>query len=337
MLTDKVRILIIGAGVNGLICAAGLHNAGLNVTLLVRGQRYADLTVHGIVIEDQFRHTQTVTHVPLIDHLEPADCYDYVLVVVRKNQVRELLPVLAQNASPNVVFMVNNPSGPDVYVDALGKERVMLGFVFGAGRREGTVIRGIVPTRSRLRRGGTPFGEINGEITPRLTRLVAILKQAGFRAVLSRHIVDWQATHAGPIACLALPMMKYNLDMKALAKSRTDLGLMVDAMRETLDVLQALGYRITPPAVSVIRLIPRFLMIAFLQRVLPSRLMEIGAVWHVSQAPDEMIQLATEVETLVEKSGLPVPSLRKLLRMRLQLAQMNTHQMSSMFSRQPSA
>ncbi len=332
MATDNARILIIGAGVNGSICAVGLYEAGFNVTLLARGQRYADLQANGITIEDQFKQTRTVTHVPLIDHLAPADCYDYILVVVRKSQVFELLPVLAQNASPNVVFMVNNPSGPDVYTDALGKERVMLGFVFGAGRREGIVIHAIVAKRSRLRRLGTPFGEINGAITPRLTRLVAILNQAGFRAELSRHIVDWQATHAGPIACLARPIMKYNLDTKALAKSRSDLGLMVDAMRETLDVLQALGYRITPGAVSVIRFIPRFLMITILQKVLPTRIMEVGAVWHVSQAPDEMCQLAAEVEALVEKSGLPVPSLRKLLGRRLQGTRRNMERTENKFS-----
>ncbi|MBL8164057.1 MAG: ketopantoate reductase family protein, partial [Anaerolineae bacterium] len=64
MLTDNARILIIGAGVNGSICAAGLHNAGFNLTLLARGQRYADLQANGIIIEDQFKHTRTVTHVP---------------------------------------------------------------------------------------------------------------------------------------------------------------------------------------------------------------------------------------------------------------------------------
>jgi len=44
----------------------------------------------------------------------------------------------------------------------------MLGFVFGAGKRDGSVIRGISGV------GGpwlaTPFGEIDGRITPRLTR-----------------------------------------------------------------------------------------------------------------------------------------------------------------------
>jgi hypothetical protein len=52
-----------------------------------------------------------------------------------------------------------------------------------------------------------------------------------------------------------------------------------------------------------------------LRWVIPSKFMEVGGVWHVSQAPDEMNQLASELEVLVGKSGLPVPALRKLLEM----------------------
>jgi hypothetical protein len=49
---------------------------------------------------------------PLISELAPADRYDYILVVVRRNQVSALLPTLAANCSPNVVFMYNNLLGP---------------------------------------------------------------------------------------------------------------------------------------------------------------------------------------------------------------------------------
>jgi hypothetical protein len=163
----------------------------------------------------------------------------------------------------------------------------------------------------------TPFGEIDDTITPRLQRLVTILSEAGFHAVPSRHIVDWQATHAALIPCLAKPLMKYQLDTAALAASEHDLGLMVDGLRETLDVLQATGHHITPWSTSIIRFIPRFLLIAILRRMLPSRFIEVGAVWHVSQAPDEMNQLAAELEALVEKSGLPALALRELLGMKL--------------------
>lgn len=305
---DTARILVIGAGVNGSICAVGLHNAGFDVTLLVRGQRYEYLQANGVVIEDPFKHTRTTTHVPLIGSLDQADCYDYVLVVVRKNQVPDLLPVLARNVSPNIVFMVNNPSGPSEYTKILGQDRVMLGFVFGGGRREGSIIRAIIP-----KRGATPFGEIDGTITPRLTRLVTILRQAGFRAETSRMMTDWLATHAALVPPIAIPIMKYHLDAHALAKSKTDLGLIVDAMRETLDVLQTVGYHIIPRSTSIIRYIPRFLLIELLRIAFPTKFMEVGAVWHVSQAVDEMNELAIELKVLVEKSGLPVPALREML------------------------
>jgi 2-dehydropantoate 2-reductase len=314
MTTENARILVIGAGVNGSICAVGLHDAGFNVRVLARGRRCEELQREGIVIEDQFRHIRSVTRVPVIGSLDPADCYDYILVLVRKNQVGDLLPVLACNTSPTVVFMVNNPSGPGEYTKTLGKDRVLLGFVFGAGRREGSVIRAIRP---KLRWLAAPFGEVDGTITPRLTRLVAILNQAGFHAEVSKNVIDWQATHAALVTSLAMPIMKYHLDAKALAKSWADLGLIVDAMRETLDVLQAVGYRITPRSTSTIQFIPRFLMMAGLRMVLPTRFIEIGAVWHVSQAPDEMNQLAKELGALVEKSGLPVSALRKLLGMNI--------------------
>lgn len=98
MAADQSRILVIGAGVNGSICAAGLYNAGFNVRVLARGKRYDEVKSEGIIIEDQFRHTRTVTHVPVTDALDPADYYDYVLVVVRKNQVLDLLPTLARNS-----------------------------------------------------------------------------------------------------------------------------------------------------------------------------------------------------------------------------------------------
>lgn len=70
-----------------------------------------------------------------VDSFEPEDTYDYVFIVVRKNQVSELLPALAINRSPNIVFMFNNLSGPDEYVRALGTARYG-GFCF-RGRKEG--------------------------------------------------------------------------------------------------------------------------------------------------------------------------------------------------------
>ncbi len=310
MVTDNARILVIGAGVNGSICAVGLYTAGFDVTILARGKRYEEIRDGGIVIEDPFKNTRSNTKVPVINRLDPEDFYDYILIVIRKNQVRDLLPVLALNRSPNVAFMVNNPSGPDEFTGVLGKERVMLGFVFGAGKRDGSVIRAISGIGgSRI---ATPFGEIDGRITPRLTRLIGILCQSGLKSKTSTDISDHLATHAALVAPFAHLLIKHGCDTYALARSTADLRLLVDALRETLDVLRATGFKIIPSSTNIVRIIPRFVLLAALRTLLSTKFAEVGAGWHCSQAPDEMRQLGIELMALVEKSSLPVPAIRKL-------------------------
>ncbi len=311
MNTNNARILVIGAGVNGSICAVGLHNAGFDVTILARGKRYEELKDQGIVIEDPFKKTRSITKVPVINALGPEDCYEYILVIIRKNQVPDLLPVLARNGSPNVVFMVNNPSGPEIMTDALGHERVMLGFVFGAGKRDGSVIHAFSAATGS--KNATPFGELDGKITARLTRLVDIFNQAGLSAKVSTEMSDYLATHAAFVAPLAHLLIRHHCDNYALARATADLYLLVDALRETFDVLRAVGVKIVPRRMAtIIQVTPRFILIVAMRILLATRFAEVGSAWHCIQAPDEMHQLGIELMVLVEKSGLPAPALRKL-------------------------
>jgi 2-dehydropantoate 2-reductase len=210
---ENARILVIGAGVNDSVCAAGLCLAGIDVTVLARGKRYEELQDEGIVIEDPFKNKRSVTKVPVINRLDPNDLYDYVLVVVRKNQVADLLPVLAQNRSPNIVFMGNNLSGPDEFTRILGKDRVMIGAVYAAGKRDGSLIRAMV-----VKSVATPFGEVDGTTTPRLKRLAGIFRRAGFKVETSTDIVDFQTTHAVGVALIAKLTIKHGCDTSALAR-----------------------------------------------------------------------------------------------------------------------
>ncbi|HMD86002.1 MAG TPA: 2-dehydropantoate 2-reductase N-terminal domain-containing protein [Terriglobia bacterium] len=312
MKMDNGRMLVIGAGVNGSICATSLHNAGIDVTVLARGKRYEEVRDEGIVIEDPFKNNKrSVTKVQVINRLDPDDLYDYVLVVVRKNQVADLMPVLAQNRSPNIVFMTNNLAGPEELTRALGKDRVMMGFVFAGGKRDGDVIRAISGMGgSKI---SSPFGEIDGRITPRLTRLIGILRHAGLSAKPSTDITDYLATHAALVAPIGALIIKHGCDTYALSRSTADLRLLVDAWRETLTVLRATGFRISPPATNLIRIIPRFVLVAAMRKLFSTKFAEVGAGWHCSQAPDEMRQLAMELRALANQAGLPVPAIRKVL------------------------
>jgi 2-dehydropantoate 2-reductase len=116
-----MRILVLGAGVIGSFNAARLKEAGQDVTLLARGRRLADLREHGVVLEDFRTGRRTTTRVPLVERLGPEDDYDLALVVVRRNQIPSVLPMLAQNRRiPSVLFLGNNAAGAQDMVQALG-------------------------------------------------------------------------------------------------------------------------------------------------------------------------------------------------------------------------
>jgi hypothetical protein len=128
----------------------------------------------------------------------------------------------------------------------------------------------------------------------------------------STNISDELATHAALVAPFAHLLIQHGCDTYALARSTADLGLLVDALRETLDVLRATGFKIIPSSTNIVRIIPRFVLVAALRTLLSTKFAEVGAGWHCSQAPDEMYQLGVELMALVEKSGLPAPAIRKL-------------------------
>ena len=307
---DNTKLLVIGAGVNGSAVITKLVSAGLDAKVLARGTRYDEIRNEGIIIEDPFSLKRSITKVPVINCLEPDDIYDFILVIVRKNQIADLLPVLAKNKSPNIVFMGNNLSGPDEFAKVIDKKRIMLGMVVAGGKRDGDIIRAMTSTPL-----SSPFGEMDGMITPRLKRLIKILKSAGIKATTSTHMIDIQMTHAVGVALIGKLTMKYNCDLAALARSTEDLKLFVNGGREAHRVMRALGHKIIPFAENASEFIPSFLQVAGMRALLKSKLGEVGLAYHVSQAPDEMIQLAKELRGLVDQAGLPVPAIRKILDM----------------------
>jgi len=311
MASDNARILVIGAGVNGSVIAARLFERGVDVTVLARGKRLAQIASNGIVIENPFSQKRRVAKARAIGELAPGDAYDYILVVVRRNQVAELLPTLAANTSPNVVFMNNNLNGPAEMVAALGPRRPMLGFVFAGGKRDGEIIRAMGPFDHSLMR--TPFGEIDGTVTPRLKRLVALLNRAGLRAKVSTHVVDYLATHAAGVAAITPLAVKYRDDFKAAAHSPAELKLAAAAMRETIPVLKALGHKIVPASQQILAVMPVFVLAFLLRLMCNSKFGEVGAAWHAQQASDELLALTDDLRAAVIRSGVPAPAIRKLL------------------------
>ena len=69
MKTGKAKILVIGGGVNGSACAAALHDGGVDVTVLERGERYDQIRSDGLIIDSPFR-------VPFLGSVNPSPLGD---------------------------------------------------------------------------------------------------------------------------------------------------------------------------------------------------------------------------------------------------------------------
>jgi ketopantoate reductase len=189
------RILVYGAGPLGSLFAARLQEGGNEVSILARGQRLDDLREHGIVLVDVQTQEQTVTHVNVVEELAPEDVYDLVLVIMRKNHALQVLPVLAANQrTPNVLFLCNNAAGPEAFVEAVGKERVLIGFPNAAGYREGYTVHCLAGTEDD--KAYVPFGEVDGQITSRTQEVARILESApGFGAEIRTDMDTWLKYH----------------------------------------------------------------------------------------------------------------------------------------------
>lgn len=303
-----MRILIYGAGVLGSLYAARLKDSGHDVTLLARGRRLEELRSQGIVLIDEATGRQTATQVALTDRLAPEDAYDLAVVIMRRNQVGAILPALAANrAIPTVLFMVNNGAGPDEWVGALGRERVLLGFPGAGGARENGVVRYMT-----VQSQPTTFGELDGRTTPRLESIAAAFGQAGFPVAISTNMDAWLRTHVALVTPVANALLMYGGDNYALARSPEGLRLMVEGVKEGFRCLRTQSIPITPSKLRLLSTVPTWLLLPLLRRNFGTKKAELVMARHARSAADEMQALSMDLMALARASGLPTPALDRL-------------------------
>lgn len=97
----------------------------------------------------------------------------------------------------------------------------------------------------------TTFGETNGTHTDRLHAIVQAFNHSGIPSVISSHIDCWQKTHVANIVPVANAIYKNCEDIKRLACNRSDLKLMIRAIREGLNALKELGYAVEPARLNL--------------------------------------------------------------------------------------
>lgn len=304
-----MRILVYGAGNIGSLYAALLARSGQEVSILARGARLDQLRERGIELEDALSGSTTVTSVTAVERLDPREGYDLVMVIVPKQRVPEVLPRLAENDStPSVLFFGNNAAGPDEMVEALGRERVLLGFPGAAGFPADHGIRYLITS---AREQPTTIGELDGGRSPRIQAIAAALGEAGFPVAISSDMDAWLRTHAAKVSPTVQALYMSAGDHLRMARTRDSLLLMLRAIREGFRVLRRLGIPIEPPNHRLFEWIPEPVLLAVLRRMLASDAAAVK-IGHAAGARNEWQTIADEFRSLTAKAGLPTPALDRL-------------------------
>lgn len=306
-----MRFLFYGAGVIGSIFAGRLTASGQDVTVLARGKRAEELRKDGVILSVPGAKKMEITPVNVTEKLAPDDLYDYIIVVMQRTQVDEVLPILAENQSKNLVFVVNTASGYDKWVKAVGSDRLMLGFPSAGGERHDGKVSYFVGKGAMRVFQTTTFGEYSGKKTERVCRLISAFKHAGIPSVFCADMNAWQKTHVAVVTSIANALYRYDCDNYHLARSYPDVRLMVRGIREGFTVLKRLGYKITPVKLWYFTL-PDWLVAGVFKVVMGTKLAETAMAKHCIAAKSELACLQVEFDALIAQSGLPTPAVNML-------------------------
>lgn len=308
---EPKRILVYGAGVIGSVFAGRLGLYGHNVTLLARGKRLFELRERGLLIRRNNQAELQKVPVMVIDKLDRADMYDYILVALRGEQVDDILPVLQENKTQNIVFMVNNPLGYNKWIQSVGGHRVIPAFPGAGGKIEDGVAYYDILSRFIQ---PTTFGELSGVQTKRITALMHLVRSVGFPVAFSRNMDAWQKTHVAMVTPLAEGVYWAGGNNYTAAGDKVAIRKMAVSLKENFDFIAQSGIGIEPGKLKLIRLLPIPLLGFVLKTMYKTRWAESVISNHALSARSEMEYLADQFISLADRLNYNLKTLKEMRR-----------------------
>jgi 2-dehydropantoate 2-reductase len=237
-----VRVLIVGAGVVGSTYARLLARRGMDVTLLVRGERLSARGIAPLQVRDAISRRNLAASVRWTHQVPSAAEYDLVMVAVRFPQLADALATVKPLAETTPVLVFRNSAlDAERHAELLGDSALLLGFPATAGARAGDQVRSLP-----LWLGTTVIGESDGALTQRLQQTAGILRRADLKVEVQARMADWLTTQAAMLAVLAGCVHKTGDDVRNMAQRPDDLGLYLGALSEAYRVLDSSHIPVTP-------------------------------------------------------------------------------------------
>ncbi len=286
-----MRVCIYGAGAIGGHLAARLAKSGTEVSVIARGAQLAAIQADGLRLEahdgDIHCHPRASADAREIGPV------DYVLVTTKAPSLPQVAAGIGPLLGPEtaVAFIMNgipwwygdkhdgtrfpefDPG--DAIRRAVGVERTLGGVVYAA-----STVTAPGKILSEARDGRVILGELDGSITPRLTRLADAIAAGGIggEAVADIRAAVWTKLLSnlmtGPLCTLSRTPMNVMLKDPAIHALATRMG------EEVTAIATACGY---PPAATVASRLARSSGIAhkpsILQDLEAGRLMEVESLW----------------------------------------------------------
>ena len=292
-----MKILVYGAGVIGSIFAYKLKSGGNDVTVLARSKRLEQLKKYGIVIEDKIFNKQFKTDIKATDKLRLEDYYDVVLIIMQRQQVNEILPILQRNRKiPAFIFIGNNANGAEEYLKFIDRQRILLGFGGPGGYREDHfVIAAYVKDYCILY-----FGELDGVISDRVKSIRNIFQKAEIKVEIPENIDAWLKTHVALISPLVMATYAARDKNKRLGDDDKLITLSIKAFRENLRALEEIGIPVLPKKFKIMKLIPVYFLKRKLKNLINSEFGKIALSGHANSARNEMEKISRDFRKLVQ-------------------------------------
>lgn len=296
MLVKQDKILIFGAGVIGSIYAMKFIEAGLDVTIFTRSNRFKSLKENGLQYSEKGEVKSIKVNV--IDKLENDDVYDFIFVTVHYDQSESALLALKDNQSKNIVMMTNSSMGFSTWQNIVG-DRILPAFPgFGGQIKDGILYARFAPKFLIA----TMVGEISGLETERIENLSKIFKTAKLPCTINKDMEAYLITHSiSDIALLGGLYFENNIsDEKKAHKITTTL-------KTYLRAIQKAGVDINPPVFKIMLKCPNFVLDFFFNIWLRARFVkDMMLPDYASNATNEVVKLKSDLLKFLSQKGVTI-------------------------------
>lgn len=297
------RIAIIGAGAIGSAIGVRLASAGHEVTLVIRNDlRRHQISTHGL-IGKPLNGTVERFDVRYTASLDQE--YDLVVVPVQRQQLDDVIPILAANKSTRIMLALNNAAGTRSIGEKIGAERVIWGFpAIVASVKDGVVEYNVVPSYVQK----TTFGRTDGRVTEDLRTIKNIFEESGVPSVITIQIDGWLKTHAAVLAPVVAAAFLPRRSGFGPLLGWSSAHRLASGIQTGLQAIKKTGGAITPGSLRALELLPNAVLTANIVAGFSTPPVKDLATNTLSSGAAESALLLAQLAVLAREAGIdPAP------------------------------